>query len=388
MNPVPLLILLAVLMLVPARAQEDEIPAERASKPPVAITFTPPDLDGRIALGIFDAAGRLVRTLRFEPGSSDLKVDTNGYIATWDGRDERGTACGAGRYSARGYVVGADVKVEGEAFHFNDWMAEDRIPATWVKLCRWPNALGVEIETSAAPVFAKIRSDGALDIATSPPAAGPEGARWMILDDHGQKVVVQVGREGEPERALRVAKDEPQPVEVLASPTEDAILLRETGPGGVERVRLLRRNASRPAETKDGKVVADWEVVFERTLQPCANFGIADGKLVADAGTVPPADSLTVSLVGNALQPGKTSLRFKAIATNPGSALVSPEGIELIEVSAAGGWKRFALAGGAGAGEAKIFQGDGIVVEEFALRQLDRVAAFDAGSFLLAPAAQ
>jgi len=33
-----------------------------------------------------------------------------------------------GALFARGYVVGADVKVDGEAFYFNDWMAEDQIP--------------------------------------------------------------------------------------------------------------------------------------------------------------------------------------------------------------------------------------------------------------------
>ena len=37
--------------LAAALAQEEPIPPERASKPPVAITFTPPDLEGEIDAG-------------------------------------------------------------------------------------------------------------------------------------------------------------------------------------------------------------------------------------------------------------------------------------------------------------------------------------------------
>jgi hypothetical protein len=178
-------------------------------------------------------------------------------------------------------------------------------------------------------------------------------------------------------------------VEVLASMTEDAILLRETAPGGVERVRMLRRAAT-PAATaeKDGKVVADWEVVFERTWQPCAKFGVVDGKLVADAGTAAQRTARTVALIENTLEPGKKEeLRLLASPQHPGSALVTPEGLKLVEVSADGNWSRCVFGPGEDA-DAMLYQGDGVVVEEFALRHLDEIASFDAGSFLLAPAAQ
>jgi len=402
--------LVAALIVGGALAQEeDAIPPERTSPPPVAITFTPPALSGDIVLGIFDAAGKVVRTLRFEPDAPELTIDTNGYIAQWDGRDEAGAACPAGRYVARGYVVGDQVTVEGEAFHFNDWMAEDQIPATGVKLRAWPDALGVEIATPGGPVFAKIQDDGALEVVPAPPAEaispkmappqltpppiawapGRDGSRWMIADDGGQHVVAQIAKDGASQRGLRVAKDEPQPVEVLASMAEDAILLRETAPGGVERVRMLRRAATPAAVAdKDGKIVADWEVVFERTWQPCAKFGIVDGKLVADAGEDAQRTERPVSLVENALDPGKKQqLRLLASPRHPGSALVTPDGLKLVEVSTEGDWSRFVFGPGDGA-DAMLYQGDGVVVEEFALRHLDEIAAFDAGSFLLAPVVQ
>lgn len=402
--------LIATLIAGGALAQEEDvIPPERTSKPPVAITFTPPALAGDIVLGIFDSAGKVVRTLRFEPEAPELTIDTNGYIAQWDGRDETGAACPAGRYVARGYVVGDQVSVEGEAFHFNDWMADDKIPATGVKLRAWPDALGVEIATPGQPVFAKIRDDGTLEVVSAPPAEaaspkmappqltppplawapGRDGTTWVIADDGGQHVVAQIAKSGASERGLRVAKDEPQPVEVLASLSEDAILLRETAPGGVERVRMLRRAATpATAADKDGKFVADWEVVFERTWQPCAKFGVVDGKLVADAGDTAQRTVRPVSLIENALAPGKEEqLRLLASPRHPGSALVTPDGLKLVEVSAQGDWSRFAFGPGDGA-DAMLYQGDGVVVEEFALRHLDQLASFDAGSFLLAPAAQ
>jgi hypothetical protein len=400
---------LALLAASFARAQEETPPPEPASKPPVAIPFTPPDLDGRIVLGIFDAEGKLVRTLQPQPGAPDLIVALNGYIAQWDGRDEHGAPCPAGRYSAHGFIVGNTVAAEGEAFHFNDWLAEDAIPATGVKLRAWPDAVGVEIRTSSQPVFAKIGLDGAL--AKSPPPApaaptatpaaspqlgpapvdwspGRDGAAWLIIEDGGQHVVVQLSKDGIPERELRVPADEPQPVDVLAVPGSDAILLLEAAQDGRQRVRMLSRSGAQQQQ-QDGRVVTDWEVVFERSLQPCANFGIVDGKLVADAGASPQNDAITVPLIENELQPGKAqTLRLRAVATQPGSALVSPDGLRLLEISGEGSWSRFALVPAEGNRAATLYQGDGLVVEEYSLSHLESIAAFDAGSFLLAPAAQ
>ncbi len=396
-----LFVVLMAACLAPLRAQEDETPPELPTKPPVTLVFTPPDLEGLIVLGIFNEAGKLVRTLEFQPGAPELIVDTNGYIVKWDGLDEAGRPCGAGRYSAHGYVVGESVKIDGEAFHFNDWMAEDQIPAQSVNLRQWPGALGVALQTAKGTFYKKIEADGALapvldpmdwarPRAAPPPldpppiasAAGRGGTTWLIVAEDGQHVVAQFEKGGKsPERELRVPRDEPQPVEILASMDEDAILLKEAGRDGVQRVRMLKKGGA--AAEKDGRVIADWEVVFERTLQPCAKFGVADGQLVAEAGAALEDDSLTVSLMENALEPGrKPQLKLKAAATNPGSALLSPDGLKLVEISARGAWGRFALVGRGNS--ATLYQGDGIVVEEFAVRDLDRMAAFDAGTFLLA----
>ncbi len=366
-------------------ADDEPPPPERASAPPVAIAFTPPALEGEIVLGIFDARDQLVRTLRYEPDSPELRIDTNGYIVQWDGRDERGAAAAAGRYRARGYVVGEAVSVEGEAFHFNDWAAEDRIPATAAKLVVWPESLGVELATATGPRYAQIAPDGTLAVVAGPPAEAAPASRWVIVGDAAQKAVVLPGADGVAERSLRVPAGEPQPGEVVARPDNDTILLREEAPGGAQRVRMLHRQAA-PASAVGNGTVADWEVVFEREWRAADRFGLLDGRLAPEGGAVP-AERM-VPLVPNALEPGPASVRLRFGSANPGSALFAPGKLKLIEVSTDGAWNRFVFAPGPAAGEATLFQGDGLLVEEFAVRHLEELAAFDAGEFLLTPAAQ
>ncbi len=106
---------LLALALLPGllRAQEQQF------------AFALPELEGRISLGVFDSGGKLVRTLFVGAAESDFKIGLNGLIATWDGKAEDGKSVASGTYRIRGYVVGSDVKAEGEAYHFNDWIADD-----------------------------------------------------------------------------------------------------------------------------------------------------------------------------------------------------------------------------------------------------------------------
>jgi hypothetical protein len=394
MKSVCLAILLALAIPALYAQQDDDVPPERASKPPVSLEFTPPALEGAIVLGIFDDAGHLVRTLRPEPGTPDLVVATDGYVTQWDGRDQKGMACAPGRYRARGYVVGDAVSVEGVAFHFNDWMADEHIPATAVTLRQCSDALGVELTTAAGPVYATIQPDGKVAVCAAPPAPSPGVAantsEWRIVQENGQAVVKQVGPDGAALRTLKVPPDEPQPVGVIASADGQVILVKETAAGGVERVRMLRRLANQQPAQNGGHVIADWEVVFEHMLEPCANFGLEGGKLVADAGSAPQASSITASLVENVLEPGKVQqLRLTAAPLHPGSAWVTDDGLGLIDISSQGQWNRFAIGNVSDGGRnATLYQGDGLVVEEFSIGHLDQIASFDIGSFLLAPGGQ
>lgn len=107
--------LAAAFLLVPLRAED-----------PDDIVFAVPDA-GLITLGVFDKAGRLVRTLHRLAPEKAFRVEVNGYATKWDGNDDSGRHLPAGHYHLRGYVVGK-IRVAGEDFHFNDWSAGEGSP--------------------------------------------------------------------------------------------------------------------------------------------------------------------------------------------------------------------------------------------------------------------
>ncbi len=99
---------------------------EAASPDTQEIAFAVPG-QGLITLGVFNRAGKLVRTLHALDGEEVFRIGLNGYITKWDGRDGAGQKVPAGRYFLRGYLIG-DLTVEGEAFHFNDWVSSAESP--------------------------------------------------------------------------------------------------------------------------------------------------------------------------------------------------------------------------------------------------------------------
>ncbi|MBE2179045.1 MAG: hypothetical protein IAE97_01040 [Chthoniobacterales bacterium] len=94
---------------------------------PVEIRFVPPGVQGTVSLGIFDASGRLVRTLCDEWTFNRFRIGLNGLSTDWDGQDDAGRPVPPGTYEARGFIVG-DVSVAGSAFYFNDWIETEDSP--------------------------------------------------------------------------------------------------------------------------------------------------------------------------------------------------------------------------------------------------------------------
>jgi hypothetical protein len=90
--------------------------------------FALPEAEGRISLGVFDSTGKLRRTLYVNAAETDFTAGLNGLIATWDGKDDLGQPLPAGRYHVRGYLVPDTLKAEGVAYHFNDWVDEEKAP--------------------------------------------------------------------------------------------------------------------------------------------------------------------------------------------------------------------------------------------------------------------
>lgn len=98
-----------------------------ASAAAVEIRFVPATAEGVVSLGIYGASGKLVRLLCDEWPIANFTAGLNGLSTEWDGNDSAGRPVPAGTYRARGFVIG-NVGVEGEAFHFNDWIASGDAP--------------------------------------------------------------------------------------------------------------------------------------------------------------------------------------------------------------------------------------------------------------------
>jgi hypothetical protein len=77
----------------------------------VRISFLPPPLEGTISLAIYDKSGKLVRVLVQEGDVEEFEVGADALVAKWDGKNDHDEDLPAGKYHARGYMVGR-LKVE------------------------------------------------------------------------------------------------------------------------------------------------------------------------------------------------------------------------------------------------------------------------------------
>jgi len=90
------------------------VPEQTPSASParsVRISFVPPPLEGRISIGIYDAKGKLVRVLHQEADLNEFKIGADALVTQWDGKNDDEEDLPAGKYHARGYLVGP-LKVE------------------------------------------------------------------------------------------------------------------------------------------------------------------------------------------------------------------------------------------------------------------------------------
>src|SRR6476646_12108226 len=93
------------------------------------LMFVPPPIEGVISLGVYDNKGKLVRVLKKAAAIDSFKSGLNGLYVDWDRNDAHGKKVPGNKFFARGVLVG-DVKIEGIAFHLNDWIhdsADSRI---------------------------------------------------------------------------------------------------------------------------------------------------------------------------------------------------------------------------------------------------------------------
>jgi hypothetical protein len=103
------------------------------------LIFVPPPIEGVISLGVYDAHGKLVRVLKQAAEIDSFKPGLNGLFIDWDGLDANGKVLPAGKYFARGVLIG-DVNISGVGYHLNDWV--DDTQNLRVKMISSPALLG------------------------------------------------------------------------------------------------------------------------------------------------------------------------------------------------------------------------------------------------------
>lgn len=392
------------------RAQESPAP-EPAATPAtrnIRISFLPPPLDGTISLGIYDAKGKLVRVLHREADIKEFKIGADALSTTWNGQDDTGENVPAGKYSAHGFVVG-DLKVEGVGFFFNDWItAEDSPRISRVRSLEMRAdklLLGVELVSHGtghvvydfeqktiklsdgdAPAPAASASpvrEAAGNIDPVMTVSGRNGTRWVI--DRAAKgapttEVKQFSSSGELLQKLSAPPDEPQPLAMAVSMTEDKIYLLEENTQA-QRVRGLSLAAAKPeGEQPSG---SDWKIDFEKWIVAHQDFSLVEGKPVAAPGGTAAPEKLKVKLQPNPLlNDARVTVELAVGLDDEGSFLKTTDGLPLCSISETPALVRGLLAS-RGSNAIDVFQDDGAVVEQFRVTGVDQMMGFDCGGFEL-----
>jgi hypothetical protein len=155
----------------------------------VRVSFVPPPLEGTISLGIYDTAGKLVRVLQQEAQLNEFTIGADSLGTQWNGKNDAGEDLPAGKYRARGYLVGA-LKVE-DVSAVADSPPQDSQGAS-VKVKLMPNPLRND-KRSVVEIAAGFDGEGSyLKTADGLPlftvSESPNLARVMVAKD-GEKSI-------------------------------------------------------------------------------------------------------------------------------------------------------------------------------------------------------
>jgi hypothetical protein len=415
-SAVALLIDTPLLLRVPVLAQE---PPHAGT---VRITFLPPPLEGILNIGIYTLEGKLVRTLAREATEKDFTVGLNGFITTWDGKDDAGMQLPAGRYFVRGYAIGV-IQIEGIAFHGNDWISEEEnspriaditaIDFDGADLLLAGRGVGsadcvIRVERDSGDLkfepYDRAAVAGNLEVSFSSPAAkrmaarvvqpegaevltckGKDGTLWSIETLPGdasarRKIVQRSADNSEILRELEFEAGDPQPAAIAASPDRDEIILLERD---ASQIRLRGLRLKKVENGADGKAVSEWELFVSKAIHLFPSFE----KFLPHLGRTPApqaVEKLRVSLVPNELlSVAPAAVQLSVAIDEKGSFLRSSDGLFLRRVTDTPQLRWGTLATEPD-GVVSLFQWDGAAVEEFRLGKLDQMMAFDAGEYDLA----
>jgi hypothetical protein len=214
---------------------------------------------------------------------------------------------------------------------------------------------------------------------------GRESSLWVI-DEKGQTgaAVKQFSATGELLRALPFEAYDPKPTQIVADPEKDAIHLLEVSPRET-RVRslLLERQEKERAADGESTPVSNWRTELSKSIRISGDF--SEETVAALRGSPFKAEStVDARLVPNPLfrnQPASVTVRV--IATPKGAMLQTSDGLPLLQLTETPGLRWAVLGREPGTKTILMLQSDGAVVEEFRIRRLGQMMAFDAGAYEL-----
>lgn len=403
----------AAAFLCSSHAQDGSLAAKGAG---VKIGFVPPPIEGTFSLGVYDKAGKLVRTLRSDAEASEFTVALNGFVVVWDGKDDSGKPVSAGKYRLLGVAVG-DIDVAGEAYHGNDWMLSEDAPRLvnfhGIKVTKIGNEECLELSaedlnhagwkvsyalgdsgSEAVPSFEKAAD---LDASAAGPMScpGPDGSRWSIEKVLGETVVVQFDAQGEVARRLSIGVGEPVPVAIAASASRDEIFLLEQE---LHRTRLrgLRKLTSGKPPLVDSKSASKsassaetgapaWETFIEKNRWNTPNFD-ASSKHIGRTKPLVPEKKIRIKtkpnpLIGDVVTEIELMVGFDA----EGSFLRTADGLRLRRLSGTPHLAWVVFGRESRQPSVVVLQGDGAVVEEFRIGAIQEIMTFDAGEYQWPP---
>jgi hypothetical protein len=161
----------------------------------VRVSFVPPPLEGTISLGIYDATGKLVRVLHQEAQVDEFTIGADALVTQWDGKNDAGEDLPAGKYRARGYLVGA-LKVE-DLGQVAGSPPQDT-PGASVKVKLMPNPLRND-KRSMIDVAAGFESDGSYLKTT-------DGLPLLTVSESANLTRVLVTKDGE--KSIQIWQDD------------------------------------------------------------------------------------------------------------------------------------------------------------------------------------
>jgi hypothetical protein len=341
-------------------------------------------MPGTLSLGIYDPAGKLVRTLKSEATpDKDFTVGLNGLSTPWDGKDDAGQPAPAGKYLARGFCVG-QLGVSGEAILGNDWFdGEEPSRLAWVvsldgvrgeNLLLTVRRVGGATEPLQCDRIGRLSPRAPADAAVQENAAlGKDGSLWTIDQGANGPEVKQYSREKEFIRRLAIDPRDPAPMQIASSQTEDVLYLLEEK-DGVQRLRGLALDA-----TAADQATSTWKMFLSKRIVATPDFSRIQPELPAG---FKPADKLPVTLVPNPLLNDASPGATLQIATDAnGSFLRTVDGLRLTDLSDTKHLRWLVFGHEGGSRTVTFFQSDGAVVEQFHIRRPSNMMAFDAGEY-------